>query len=301
MRPDLLADYGGGSARAGEPHDWRCRVFAPRVSVLNGGLQVSVWRGSPGIRVRGDRGEISGMSSQARRRFRLRLMAIDWSRYDTHWVTLTYHNEWPVGSQGWKRDLDAFERRLRRAWGARGWCFATWRLERQRRGAPHYHLIVAWERGQGPSAGAFRRWASQAWLEIVGGWGTDWAAEAHGVHVDHVVSVDRHERPQLGGILGYLVGEHCKIDQNAWAGQATGRVWGVWGQPTYAEERIVELDEEGLARLVERLNERGAEVGSWYLRNLTDRWPGFHVLGDGPELLDQLLDGIPHRVLCRSE
>jgi len=240
------------------------------------------------------------MSAQSRKRFRLRLMSIDWSQYDAHWVTLTYHNEWPPGSQGWKRDLDAFERRLRRAWGPRGWQFATWRLERQRRGAPHYHVIVAFAKGAGPSAGAFRRWCTQAWLEIVGGWGSDWAAVAYGVHVDHVVSVDRHDRPQLGGILGYLVSEHCKVDQNAWAGQATGRTWGVWGQAQYVDERVIELSGDAVAIVVQRLNARGAEVGSWYLSNLTDRWPGFYVLGDGPALIDQLLEGVPHRVLCGS-
>ena len=268
--------------------------------VLNGGLQVTLWQGGPGVGPGGDRGVISGMSSQSRKRFRLALMSIDWTRYQTMWVTLTYHNEWPIGSQGWKRDLDAFERRLRRAWGDRGWRFATWRLERQRRGAPHYHLIVAFEQGRGPSAGAFRRWATQAWLEIVGGWGSDWAAEAYGVHVDHVVSVDRYDRPQLGGILGYLVSEHCKVDQNAWEGQATGRVWGLWGGVEFAEVQVVELDELGLGVLLERLHARGGEVGSWYLRNLSANWPGFFVLGDGRDLVDTLLAGVPHQVLCRS-
>ena len=268
--------------------------------MLNGGLQVQLWRGFSGKVVGGVRGIISGLSAAARRRFRLLLMAVDWSRYDTYWVTLTYHNDWPPGSDGWKRDLDVFGKRLKRAWGARGFKFGTWRLERQRRGAPHYHLIIAFEKGMGPSAGAFRLWCGQAWLEIVGGWGTDWAAMAHGVHCDRVVSVDRHDRPQLGAILGYLVSEHCKVDQNRWEGQRTGRTWGVWGQPEYVEERVVEFDGAGVEVLLERLNARGADVGSWYLKALSDRWLGFYVLGDGEALLDELLQGVPHRVLCRS-
>ncbi len=225
---------------------------------------------------------------------------MDWARFDTFWVTLTYHSEWPAAARGWKRDLDAFERRLRRAWGPRGWRFATWRLERQRRGAPHYHLIVAFDQGSAPSAGAFRRWCVQAWLEIVGGWGSDWAAEAYGVHVDHVVSVDRHDRPHLGAILGYLVSEHCKVDQNAWGGVSTGRVWGIWGEPSYVAERVVEIEEGALQLLVERVNALGGEVGSWYLRNVSDRWPGFFVLGDGEHLFECLLGGLSYREVSRG-
>jgi len=283
-----------------QPRDWRCRQFAPRVRVLNGGLQVKLWRGSNAVEAGGERGEVSGMSLASRRRFRLCLMAIDWGQYSSFWVSLTYHKVWGVTCQGWKRDLFAFRKRLCRAWGPRGLEFFTWRLERQRRGAPHYHLIVAFRGGCGVSAGAFRRWCEWAWLEITGGWGTDWAAEAYGVRCDRVVSVDRHDRPQLGGILAYLVSEHCKVDQDKWDGEHTGRVWGISGWPSYVQERVVELDAAGLARVVQRLNARGAEVGSWYLKNLTDRWPGFYVLGDGPALFDELLDGVAHRLVAQS-
>jgi len=240
------------------------------------------------------------MSPASRRRFRLHLMSIDWSRYTSFWVSLTYHNEWPASSEGWKRDLDVFGKRVWRAWGARGLKFWTWRLERQQRGAPHYHLIVAFKPGSDVSAGAFRAWCTRAWLEIVGGWESDWAAMAHGVDVDQVVSVDRHDRPHLGGILGYLVSEHCKVDQNAWQGEHTGRVWGISGWPEYVLEHVVELDEVGVEVLIERLNARGAEFGSWYLKNLSSMWPGFYVLGDGQELIAQLLEGVPHRVLSQS-
>jgi len=240
------------------------------------------------------------MSPASRRRFRLHLMSIDWSRYKSFWVSLTYHNRWPASSEGWKRDLDVFGKRVWRRWGARGLEFFTWRLERQQRGAPHHHLIFSFREGSDVSAGAFRAWCTRAWLQIVGGWESDWAAMAHGVDVQNVVSVDRHDRPQLGGILGYLVSEHCKVDQDAWGGEHTGRVWGISGQPTYVTERVVELDEVALECVLERVRARGAEIGSWYWQNVNSDWPGFCLLGDGQELVAQLLEGVPHRVLASS-
>jgi len=227
-------------------------------------------------------------------------MAVDWQQYSTFWVTLTYHNAWAPRAEGWKRDLDAFERRLRRAWGGRGWAFVTWRLERQRRGAPHYHMIVGFERGRGPSGGVFRAWCAQAWLEITGAWGQDWAAMAHGVHVDHVVEVWRRERVDLGGILGYLVSEHCKVDQNAWDGEPTGRTWGVWGELRDGGMAELELTPEALQELCRRLRAQGQAVHSWYLSNLSDRWPGFYVLGDGHSLLRDLLAGLDYTLVSAS-
>jgi hypothetical protein len=54
-------------------------------------------------------------------------------------VTLTYHNNYPETSEDIKRDMDSFLKRLKRALPD---IFYFWRLELQKRGAPHYHLIL---------------------------------------------------------------------------------------------------------------------------------------------------------------
>lgn len=59
--------------------------------------------------------------------------------HDALFVTLTYPSEWSDAPAQWKRDLDTMCKRLERRWPR---CSILWRLEFQRRGAPHFHLIV---------------------------------------------------------------------------------------------------------------------------------------------------------------
>lgn len=77
-------------------------------------------------------------------------------------VTLTYPGEFSGDSKVWKRDLDAFAKRLERSdWGP---SYFVWKLEPQKRGAPHFHLLL-WGIKASPS---FREWLSQTWFEVVG-------------------------------------------------------------------------------------------------------------------------------------
>ncbi len=73
-------------------------------------------------------------------------------------VTLTYPSRFPDGTKA-KRDLHTFLKRLKRAYpGVAG----LWKLEPQKRGAPHFHLICL---------GAEyipHEWVATAWFEVVG-------------------------------------------------------------------------------------------------------------------------------------
>lgn len=75
-------------------------------------------------------------------------------------VTLTYPGEFSGDPTRWKRDLKVFAQRLIRKFpNASG----TWKLEPQKRGAPHYHLFiwgVGWQ--------DLKEWISKAWFEVVG-------------------------------------------------------------------------------------------------------------------------------------
>jgi hypothetical protein len=83
-------------------------------------------------------------------------------------VTLTYPGDWEcVARDGAsvKRHLVLWRKRFQREWGepAR----YIWKLEFQRRGAPHIHLWMAPPNTTGRSGRTFRDWLSQEWADIV--------------------------------------------------------------------------------------------------------------------------------------
>ncbi|MCH9668707.1 MAG: hypothetical protein K0U80_12735 [Actinomycetia bacterium] len=83
-------------------------------------------------------------------------------------VTLTYPGDWecvaPDGASV-KRHMILWRKRFQREWDepAR----YIWKLEFQRRGAPHIHLWMAPPQGIGRSGQPFREWLSHVWAEIV--------------------------------------------------------------------------------------------------------------------------------------
>jgi hypothetical protein len=75
-------------------------------------------------------------------------------------VTLTYPGQWDNNPKKWKRDLRVFWMRLNRALPGVG---CIWKLEFQKRGAPHFHLLV-WGSGYAPLLIN----VSRIWYETVG-------------------------------------------------------------------------------------------------------------------------------------
>jgi len=86
-------------------------------------------------------------------------------------VTLTLPGDWltvaPTSAQ-FKRHFTVWRRRFERAWGV-PW-MGVWKLEFQRRGAPHLHLYMVVPRGMivtssGPTD--FKRWCARTWADVV--------------------------------------------------------------------------------------------------------------------------------------
>lgn len=146
----------------------------PSPGIVRGGeLQFAggvVWLiGSSGLGHRSHRpikrGQIVEWSVGSRRRMLRTMLAVEFGD-DVLMVTLTYPGTGslvPHDGAVVHRHLSRFLARWRRRWGRpRGW----WKLEFQRRGAPHFHVFVE------PPAGAelivLRRWVSETWWEVAG-------------------------------------------------------------------------------------------------------------------------------------
>lgn len=110
-------------------------VFEGSVKVL--GRRMIVRR--RGVRPGGKRERISEFTEASRRRFRERLGAVRYSHMGRcFWVTLTYHNAFPDPDSA-VVDVQRFLRYFRSRFPRGSY---VWRLELQKRGAPHFHLLL---------------------------------------------------------------------------------------------------------------------------------------------------------------
>ena len=127
-------------------------------------------------------------------------------------VTLTYPAVWPSEASEWKRHLRNFFARITRRWpGAAG----VWKLEPQKRGAPHYHLLV-W----GVSKSDLLSWVGKAWYQVVKS--GDNRHLLAGTRVEAV----RSQR----GVMAYASKYLGKTIEAFEGWQDVGRFWGVFGR-----------------------------------------------------------------------
>lgn len=212
---------------------------------------------------------ISEWSSRSRNRMRQAFASVDFgplqeSGHPLAMVTLTYPGDWlavaPSGKVV-KAHLRALQMRYKRAVGIplRG----AWKLEFQRRGAPHFHVLMpvpAMVKGR-----TFEAWLSDAWADIVSaghcgctgggvccerarhvlaGTGVDFGTTARSTDPRRLgIYFLKHSTKDSGGKeYQHNVPREWLCDEN---GEATpdrgpGRFWGFWGLPKLVE--AVELD-----------------------------------------------------------
>jgi hypothetical protein len=165
----------------------------------------------------GPRGEITEFSKASRRRLLRLLNSINRDEADLpYFVTLTYHHAWPEDRRGRNAHLEAFRKRLERVYGQFS---AVWRLEFQKRGAPHYHLLM-WL--PVPPAkhrlAVLRQRIAAAWTEIAGYGSTDHA------RAGTKVEIPRSWR----GVNSYAAKYMGKLEQLQGGTASVGRFWGTW-------------------------------------------------------------------------
>ena len=202
-------------------------------------------------------------SDKSRSKMVERLATLDYSPFDIPnsllaFITLTYPSDWlavaPTASHA-KTHLHSFRKRFERAFGRP--FFAVWKMEFQRRGAPHFHLLAPV-----PSGVGFGDWLSHAWADIVNhpdpvqrekhlsaGTGID---RAKGINADTAQRISYYFSKHASANKG--VKEYQNRPPAEWmeAG-SVGRFWGYWGiEPS--TETIIMSDEHALlvARILRR-------------------------------------------------
>lgn len=219
------------------------------------------------------RGNVHGFSRRSRTRLLQTLAQCD--RYSTSkslFVTLTYPRSFPTASSTYKRHLDTFSKRLRRAFPHAS---AIWKYELQRRGAGHFHLIV-----MGVPFIA-RQWLSKAWYETVKS-----HDERHlraGTQVQRIKSYRK--------ALGYAAKYVAKVSDSDTT-EDTGRVWGIIGRESLPRSvDFTWLDRGGYYSVVRSLRKLVASRSKCHqVRGFAGRWA--IVRGDRAEALVSLICGM---------
>lgn len=202
------------------------------------------------------RGRITEWSAKSRMALKCRLARLSREALGkAHFLTLTYPADFPAPD-----DHDVYKNHLRVMGQAMCREFgedfsAVWKLEFQKRGAAHYHVIAF---GAGEDVDRVRQWVKLRWYEIVGS-----GDEKHlraGTQVDQARSV--------AGAMSYLCKYIAKEDQTR-PGNFTGRYWGVWngrGLPEVSPVHLTfESDHEAnmLARCMRKIIAYQVNASRW--------------------------------------
>lgn len=214
------------------------------------------------------RGKVgASWSQQSRVRMIKTNEAVDWEKLGTLlFVSLTYHYCPSTGAEA-KRHLMAFKRRFERRYGL---AQASWKLEFQRRGVPHFHLLMKCPEGE--TNVSMREWIAQAWWEVCG--------KQSDEHLTAGTEVDywRSERSPGGYFAKYGTAKGKEYQNNAPEGWAPGRWWGLWRiKPEWEQQNITPAEFWRLRRFCVRLKASRGGVGRGVARTFQGTW----VRGDG--------------------
>jgi hypothetical protein len=173
-------------------------------------------------------------------------------------VTLTYPGDWlavaPDG-QAAKKHLRAFLERWHRRWGER--LTGVWKLEFQRRGAPHFHVLTTLP----AASNDFRPWLSAAWAAVVGHPDPEERRrhQLAGTGVDFATGLRSRDPRRIAVYFTkhgtYAAKEYQHVVPEAWQerGKGPGRFWGYWGlAPCRGEVEVTPQLATAAARVMRR-------------------------------------------------
>lgn len=287
------------------------------------------------------RGRITEWSGKSRANMIRRMAATDWRpMFDVGvapMTTVTYPGPWTAfaptrATVG--RHLEAFKEAYRKAFGP---VMGAWKVEYQRRGAPHVHMLLPVPVGW--SVTAWREWVAETWHGIV--WrdregdflrllvllghdstGADLiCAEHRARHLAAGTAVDVAEGVRCRDprrIALYFLGHSLSHARDggkeyqhrlpaSYAGRA-GRWWGVWGLSDASAAVPVDVDtwlslRDLLGAWAESQGRHafqgGRMVGGWLAVNDGPAFLSGMLLGSHPDLTDDLVAEVVHRQRVR--
>lgn len=204
---------------------------------------------------RAKRGKVAGFSQKSRMRLMRTLASV---RRDNlpFFVTLTFPADYPAIERA-KRDLDTFIKRLVRKFPSAA---GVWKLEPQKRGAPHFHLLI-W----GVEDDDLTMFVPVAWYEIVGSGDINHLLWHKGkLGNKHCVQKIEKQRGVFWYASKYMSKEVAETFSD-W-----GRWWGVFrrGNLPFGEVVNVEVTEEKAIEFI-RYMRRFAHIRSRDYKSLT--------------------------------
>lgn len=216
-------------------------------------------------------------SDKSRAKMVERLATLDYSPFIfpnslLAFITLTYPADWLVvvpSAASAKKHLHSLRKRFEREYGRP--FYAVWKMEFQRRGAPHFHLLATV-----PSGVGFSEWLSDAWTDIVNhpdpeqranhfiaGTGVDRAKGFNSDTADRIsYYFSKHSSANKG------VKEYQNIPPKEWVeAGSVGRFWGYWGlKPVKREVMVSDADALFVSRCLrrwQRANSKVSRVKVW--------------------------------------
>lgn len=206
------------------------------------------------------RGSVSlEFGGKMRKRFLDRFNAWHVPNKNMYFIHLTYPNEYDEDWHTWKLHLKIFKDKLKRMFPeAQGW----WKLELQRRGAPHFHMVV--DLMKRCRVKRFRQWVDACWAQIAHS--LDQYGGKYACRVETVFSV-RHARNYVCKYMSKLsfapVDEHGEVKDSSNMRDTMGRLWGRIGKPNCEQTDTWEIDVESVVwmrlNFAREIKKRGAK------------------------------------------
>lgn len=243
------------------------RVSGPIVRIAVGGSMVQVKRPGHKSGSRGKRTRITAFSKVQRRGLINAACSVDLRGFkagDLWLVTLTYRED-GVGPARAKKDLKRFFRRVRVWLPGAG---AIWRLESQKRGCAHVHVLFVV--GRSMTWGDNIRFADD-WCWAIGGGEMEWRFFL-GMLKDRWGKWNEPGATpvqDLGRLRQYLAKYMGKDDQVNGEWTYPGKLWGYWRKGNIPYSIVDEPVSEEVATEFQRLIRRSVEhqpTGKWRIR-----------------------------------
>lgn len=226
-----------------------------------------------GTSARARRGRVREFSKRSRRRLMQEARDFEQLGIRPHYMqTLTYPGSFEVvvrdGRQA-QRHLKAFRKRLERYFEREGmskWG-GLWFEEFQRRGAPHFHILL-WGVGiEAIDIKGFQEWTARAWAEIVSHPDEDEYAK----HLKAGTRTEKlHEQDFRYAVQYMQKAEQKRVPEGF---RNVGRFWGVWNEEKVASIVVpATVDLVTLASFVEKLADIAETHSPRFAQKLRNRF-----------------------------